>query len=109
MATKRFSVGDVSGPVEFEIDNDKFVAIPSNRLPAGVLAKYFEKINEGKIFEAQDYFFETVLTADSAKLFFERMESVENPITVPIIGEIAAWLLGEVYVQGEVTEESKKS
>jgi hypothetical protein len=109
MAIKKFSVGEITEAVEFEVDADKFIAIPANRLPAGVLAKYFEKINDSRIFDAQELFFKTVLTEDSAKLFFERMESVENPITVPVMGDIAAWLLGEVYMQGEDSAEPKQS
>lgn len=108
MTKKNFSVGKATEPVEFEIDDDNFVAIPANRLPAGSLAKYFEIVNDGRIFDAHDYFFKTVLTEDSAKLFFERMESVEKPITISLVGDIASWLLGEVYIQGEATEESKK-
>lgn len=107
---KKFSVGEVSEPVVFEIDEDSFEAIPSNRLPAGQLAKYFSLINDSRIFDAHEHFFKTVLTEDSYKLFSERMESVENPITVNVMGDVAAWLLGEVYMQGEApTAESKPS
>ena len=106
---KTFSVGKISEPVKFDIDDDEFEAIPANRLPAGALAKYFDKINESRIFDAHDYFFKTVLTEESAKVFFDRMDSVEKPITVTVMGDVAAWLLGEVYMQGEATEESKPS
>lgn len=107
MAKKQFSVGKISEPVTFSIDDDEFEAIPANRLPAGSLAKYFDKINESRVFDAHDYFFKTVLTEDSAKVFFERMDSVENPITISVMGDVAAWLLGEVYMSGEATDESK--
>lgn len=104
---KKFSVGKISEPVTFDIDDDTFEAIPSNRLPAGALAKYFDQINDNRLFDAHDYFFQTVLTEDSSKKFFERMESIDNPITVTVMGDVASWLLGEVYMQGEASAESK--
>lgn len=106
--TKKFSVGTVSEPVSFEIDEDTFAAIPANRLPAGQLATYFQYINDSRIFDAHEHFFKTVLTEESYKLFYERMESVDNPITISVMGDVAAWLLGEVYMQGEATDEPKE-
>lgn len=106
---KTFSVGAISEPVTFSIDEDEFEAIPANRLPAGVLVKYFEAVNESKIFEAQELFFKAVLTEVSYKLFNDRLNSVENPITITVMGEIATWFLSEVYLSGEVTEESEPS
>lgn len=106
---KQFSVGKVAEPVQFTIDDDEFEAIPSNRLPAGALAKYFEKINDSKIFDAHEEFFKAVLKEDSYKLFAERMDSTEKPITISIMGDVAAWLLGDIYMQGEASEESKPS
>lgn len=105
--TKFFSVGEISEPVRFSIDDDEFEGIPSNRLPAGALAKYFDAVNDSKLFEAQDFFFKTVLTEESYKLFNDRMNSTEKPITISVMGDVAAWLLGDVYLQGEAAEESK--
>lgn len=111
MATKNvvksFSIGAVSEAVKFTIDEEEFEAIPANRLPAGALAKYFTAINENKLFDAQDAFFAAVLVAESYKRFTDRLNSSETPITISLLGEISAWLLGEVYLQGEDTEESK--
>lgn len=105
---KSFSVGKVSEPVVFTIDEDEFTAIPANRLPAAAIAKYFQFLNDSKIFDGHDHLFKTVLTEESAKLFFERLESVEKPITVNVMGDVAAWLLGEVYMgSGEDGGESK--
>lgn len=105
---KTFNIGSISEPVRFMIDEDEFEAIPSNRLPAGVLAKYFEKVNESLIFEAHDLFFNAILTKESSKVFTERLNSVDNPITTGVLGELATWLLGEVYLQGEASAEAKE-
>lgn len=105
--TKAFNIGEVAEPVKFTVGDDEFEAIPANRLPAGALAKYFTAINESRIFDAHEEFFKVVLTEDSGKLFLDRLYSTENPITVSVLGDIAAWLLGEVYMEGEASEESK--
>lgn len=106
---KTFSIGAISEAVKFMVDGDEFEAIPANRLPAGVVARYFQKINDSRIFDAHEDFFNAVLTPDSAKLFMIRMESVENPITTAAMGDIASWLLGEVYLQGEASDDLKSS
>lgn len=105
--TKTFNVSTVIEPVTFNIDDDEFEALPANRLPAGVLVKYFQKINESQLFDANDEFFKSVLTEESAKLFIDRISSTEKPITIAVMGEVASWLIGEVYLQGEATEEPK--
>src|ERR1700746_1056227 len=109
MATKNksFNISDVSEPVTFTVGADEFEAIPANRLPAGSLAKYFTAINNNSIFEAQDLLFKAVLTETSYKLFNDRLYSSENPITFSVLTDIASWLLGEVYLQGEATAESE--
>lgn len=107
MSKKTFSVSKVSEPITFTIDEDDFEAIPANKLPAGALADYFTNINEGKLFEANDAFFKTVLTEESYKLFNDRLNSTEKPITISLLGEIAAWLLGDEYMGGKATEEDK--
>lgn len=107
MSKKTFSVSKVSEPITFTIDDDDFEAIPANKLPAGALADYFTHINEGKLFEANDAFFKTVLTEESYKLFNDRLHSTEKPITISLLGEIAAWLLGDEYMGGKATEEDK--
>lgn len=108
-AIKSFDIGTIAEPVKFTVDGDEFEAIPSNRLPAGALAKYFTAINNNNLFEAQALFFAAVLTVESYKRFDDRLNSTEHPITIGILGDIAAWLLGEVYLQGEASEEAKPS
>jgi len=100
---KTFNIGEISEPVKFAIDDDEFEAIPANRLPAGALAKYFSAINDSRIFDAHEFFFQAVLTEESYKTFDSRLNSIEKPITIGIMGDIAAWLLGEVYLQGEAS------
>lgn len=106
MAKKTFNAAKASEAVTFAIDDDEFEAIPATSLPAGVLAQYFQDINEGKLFDAHSGFFKEVLTEDSYKIFSDRLTSKEKPITVTLLGEIASWLLGDVYMGGN-TEESK--
>jgi hypothetical protein len=106
---KKFSISKVSEPVTFTVDDNEFEAIPANRLPAGALAKYFAAVNDNKIFDAQDLFFKAVLTEPSYKLFSDRLNSTETPITFSLLTEIASWLLSEVYLQGEASADAKQS
>lgn len=107
MSKKTFNVTKTEEPITFDVDGEEFEAIPADRLPAGALAAYFQHINDGNLFKAHDAFFETVLTEDSYKRFDARLNSKENPITVNVLGDIAAWLLGDEYMGGKVTEEVK--
>lgn len=102
---KKFSIAKVSEPVKFMIDEDEFEAVSPVRLPAGILGKYFEQINNGDLFVANEAFFEAVLTEDSFKVFKDRLSSRESPINIKVLGEVAAWLLAEVYM-GEAGGES---
>lgn len=106
MTKKTFNVTKTEVPIVFDVDGEEFEALPADRLPAGALATYFEHINDGNLFKAHDAFFETVLTEDSYKRFNVRLNSKENPITVSVLGDIAAWLLGDEYM-GKATEEPK--
>lgn len=100
---KKFSVSKVSEPVKFIVDEDEFEAVAPARLPAGILGKYFEQINAGQLFGANEEFFKEVLTEESFKLFQDRLSSKESPINIKVLGEVASWLLSEVYM-GEATE-----
>jgi len=108
-ARKTFNVTKTDAPITFNVDEDEFEAIPADRLPAGALATYFQHINDGDLFKAHDSFFETVLTEESYTLFDERLNSKENPITVGVLGDIAAWLLGEEYMgSGKAEDEGSQ-
>lgn len=108
MSKKTFNVTKTDEPITFDVDGEEFEAIPADRLPAGALATYFQHINEGNLFKAHDAFFQTVLTDDSYKRFNERLNSKDNPITVQVLGDIAAWLLGDEYMGGKAGEEDKQ-
>ena len=106
---KKFSLIEATEAVKFSIDNDEFEAIPANRLAAGALAKYFEQVNEGKLFEAHMTFFETVLTEESYKLFDQRMHSKDWPITLKMMADVSTWLLGDVYMGGKASDSDTSS
>src|SRR6266542_1126300 len=96
--TKTFVSKADKGNVRFQVDLDSFEAISPNKLPAGVLATYFELIQDGKLFEAHLQFFESVLTPESYEKFKERINSKESPITLQLLGDICTWLLGDVFM-----------
>lgn len=108
VSKKTFSVTKTDEPITFDVDGEEFEATPADRLPAGALATYFQHINEGNLFKAHDAFFETVLTEDSYKRFNERLNSKDNPITISVLGDIAAWLLGDEYMGGKAGDEDKQ-
>jgi hypothetical protein len=107
MTKKTFNVTKTEEPITFDVDGEEFEAIAADRLPAGALASYFQHINDGNLFKAHDVFFETVLTEDSYKRFNDRLNSKETPITISVLGDIAAWLLGDEYMGGKASEEAK--
>lgn len=106
---KKFKLSDIVENVKFQIDEDEFEAVASSRMPAGHLAKYFEHINDGKLFEAHMTFFETVLTDESWKRFDERSKSKDYPITLQMLADISTWLLSEVYLGGKASESATSS
>lgn len=106
---KQFKLAEATEIVKFSIDNDEFEAIPANRLSAGALAKYFEQVNEGKLFEAHMIFFETVLTEESYKLFDQRMHSKDWPITLKMMADVSTWLLGDIYMGGKAGDSDSSS
>jgi len=105
---KAFTTGKVKEPIKFSIDEDEFEAISPDSLPAGALATYFEKINEGHLFAAHEDLFRTILTEEGLAVFQARLNSTDNPINIKMLGEVSAWLLGEMYM-GEASGESKES
>lgn len=106
---KKFNIAEATETVKFSIDNDEFEAVPANRLSAGTLAKYFQEINDGKIFEAHMSFFQSVLTEESYKLFDQRMHSKDWPITLKMMADVSTWLLGDVYMGGKASDSDTSS
>lgn len=107
MSKKTFNVTKTEESIVFDVNEEEFEALPADRLPAGALATYFQHINDGNLFKAHDVFFETVLTEDSYKRFNDRLNDKENPITIGVLGDIAAWLLGDMYMGSKEAEKSK--
>lgn len=97
MPTKTFPVTESTEDVVFVIEEDTFTAVPASRLPGSVMLHYVELIEKGSIYEANAYFVEAALTEGSAKLFMDRLNSKENPITLRTMGKVVNWLFGEVY------------
>lgn len=96
MAVKKvFKIAEAMAPLEFEIGNDSFVAIAPNRLPGNVLIAYVEEVQEGRIYQGHKNFFAKALVPESAERFAERLDSVENPIPLQQMIEVAEWLTEE--------------
>lgn len=96
MANKKsFSSSDALDKVTFDVDGEDFIASPPNRLPANVLIRYSEKVQEGKLYEAHQEFFSKVLEEDSGTRFNHRLNSSDNPITLAMMIEIAEFLINE--------------
>lgn len=96
-ATKKkiFKAAAAQEPLEFEIDGDNFVAIAPNRLPGNVLIAYVEDVQEGRVYQGHKNLFDKSLLPESAVRFNERLNSVENPINLQQMIEVAEWLTQE--------------
>lgn len=96
-----FSVTETNNPVTFTVGKDTFEALPADKVPASIISSYFKLLGEGEIFKAHDVFFKEVLTTDSHKKFYLGLNSKQTPITISILGEIVAWLIGDEYFGGK--------
>lgn len=96
MAKKSFATSDALEAIEFDVDGDDFLAVAPNRLPAYTLIRYSEQVTDGKLYEAHKLFFNSVLTGDSAERFDARLNDRDKPITLPMMIEIAQYLI-EAY------------
>lgn len=97
---KKFIVSDAKEPIEFTIGSDTFFAIAPENLPANILIRYTEQIQENKLFEGHKTFFNRVLIGDSADQFLHRMDSTDNPINLAVMVQVAEWLI-EMYAAFE--------
>lgn len=98
---KTFNIIKTDQSFTFTVDKDLFEAIPADKVSASLLASYFQHIMDGNLFKAHDFFFETVLTEESYKRFNDRLNSKTNPITIFVLGDIAAWLIGDQFLGGK--------
>lgn len=92
---KVFKIAAAMEPLEFEIDKDSFTAIAPNRLPGNVLISYVEEVQAGKVYQGHKNFFSKALLPESAERFAERLNSVDNPIPLQQMIEVAEWLTAE--------------
>lgn len=95
MAKKSFSTADALENIEFDVDGEDFLAYPPNRLPANVLIRYSEQVQEGKLYEAHQAFFDKALQPESALRFQHRLNDHEKPITLPMMIQVAEYLINE--------------
>lgn len=93
MSKKSFKTSEALENVEFDVDGEDFIAVPPNRLPANVLIRYSEKVQEGKLYEAHRDFFNRALVEESAARFEAKLSSGDTPVTLPMMIEIAEYLI----------------
>lgn len=89
----------------FEIDGDVFVARPAADLPGGILLDLAATMT-GDTSEqtlAMFSFLRLALEPESVALLEKRLRDPERPIPIPMVGEVATWLMEEVY-SGRPTE-----
>lgn len=94
---KTFKQSGSTEEVEFSIDDEVYKAVPPRSLPATALIRYAETVAEGKLFAAHERFFADALTEDSYKIFYDRLDSGQNPINITTMIEVASWLVGDIY------------
>lgn len=94
--SKSFKTSEALESVTFDVDGEDFIALPPNRLPANVLIRYSETVQDGKLYEAHKDFFNKVLVDDSAVRFEQRLNSGADDkvtVTLPMMIEIAEYLI----------------
>lgn len=92
---KTFEVGTSPDPIEFQVGEDVFYAVPPGNLPANILIRYSEQVQDGKVYEAHKQLFARVLIGESADRFIHRMDSLDNPINLATMVNVAEYLIGE--------------
>lgn len=101
----------VRKPVEFEIDDEKFDAVPA--LPADMMMEMtteFATMDEGdpaESIKAMLSVLEKFLLPDSFRRFRERMGDKTRPIEFPQVQEVIFWLLEQYGMRP--TEQSSNS
>lgn len=110
-STHRDFTGDLRAArgenVTFTVNGEQYDAIPD--APAGLFLD-FSAVADGTPKEQVQVFlgfFDAVLLPDSRERFAKNMRNGENPITMPILNEVASWLM-EVY-SGRPPEQSRSS
>lgn len=93
---KQFKVSDAVEPVEFQVGDETFYALAPDALPANILIRYTEMVQDGKLYDAHKTFFGRALVKESADRFIHRLDSTETPITLSVMVQVAEWLV-EIY------------
>jgi hypothetical protein len=94
---KEFATSERDEPIKFKVDDDVFVAVAPAKLPANVLIRYAETMAVGRIHSAHTRFYSDVLEEESHAAFAARLDSKDNPITLPMMAEITNWLVEDIY------------
>lgn len=94
---REFSISESADPIKFKIDEDVFVAVAPNRLPANALIRYAEGVAIGRMHSAHMRFYQDVLEDESFALFSDRLDSKERPITLKMMADVTNWLVEEIY------------
>jgi hypothetical protein len=94
---KEFLTSERDEPVKFKVDDDVFVAVAPNKLPANVLIGYAENVSMGRTRTAHLRLFADVLEEESHTVFAARLDSRDNPITLHTMADVANWLIQDIY------------
>lgn len=94
---KEFLTSERDEPTKFKVDDDVFVAVAPNKLPANVLMSYAETMAIGRVRSAHVRLFADVLEEESHAVFAARLDSKDNPITLTMMADVANWLVEEIY------------
>lgn len=89
---KEFKVSNSSEKISFKIGDDVFHAVAPDKLPGNVLIRYAEEVQAGKLYDANEKFFNRALDKTSAELFNHRLDDQENPITLETMMQVVEWL-----------------
>lgn len=87
-------------PVEFQIDDDIFIApsvlpVPTMQELADVAGSIKNETDNKKLFEKLTGIYDVILTEKSAARFQERVKSKTEPIDINQLVDIMMWLLEE--------------
>lgn len=90
---KEFKIGNSSEKIAFKIGDDTFYAVAPDKLPGNVLIRYAEQVQSGRLYDANEAFFNRALDKTSAELFNDRLDNSENPINLDTMLAVVEWLM----------------
>lgn len=99
--TRTFNTPTETANIDFEVDGEKFSALPPTKLPANVFIAYYSTTEDGNALTGLVDFLGNVLVDDSKERFLSRLApGSENPIPLTTLGDIGSYLVG-LYATGE--------